>query len=553
MIPKGVFDTIEYSSDEKSFIIRRYDSENTIIKVNATQEELDIRGIIVPLDSFLNGIINEPISIPNTYKKLEGKNTNGLDIFSIFSFPIKGLIESSDIIFLLLITGGALNLLIEMDVLNSGMKALTRYFKGKDFLLLILILILVAIGGTTFGFLEEVLSFYPILMPIFLENKKFDAILSMTPLYLGAICGNMFSTINAYSVVIASYAAGIDFIEGIYLRVGGLILSIIITIIYLYLYLYIQQDEKRSFTYEYKDEILRRFGIFKYIKQEEEDILEGENNAETGKFLKKKEDDEEENINEIDKNTNNDNHDINEKKEDENIILVKKSENEDKISENNIEKEKITLRQWIYLIIFFLGIISIIPGVAFAEWTIVQMATVFFVLAIIFIFLFNRKDKLAIEAFLEGAGGFCGVGMIIGIARGINLILQEGKVSGTILNWMLTLVEGQPKFSFGIEVFLLNIVFGALIQTSSGLAILLMPAFAPLADEVNCSREVVVNAYMLGQALIGIITPTGIIFMILELVGIKYLNWLKFISIYMVFFFVFSLIFISVNIFMTSN
>lgn len=51
-------------------------------------------------------------------------------------------------------------------------------------------------------------------------------------------------------------------------------------------------------------------------------------------------------------------------------------------------------------------------------------------------------DKLAIEAFLEGAGGFCGVGMIIGIARGINLILQEGKVSGTILNWMLTLVEG---------------------------------------------------------------------------------------------------------------
>ncbi len=136
-----------------------------------------------------------------------------------------------------------------MDVLNSGMKALTHYFKGKDFLLLILILILVAIGGTTFGFLEEVLSFYPILMPIFLENKKFDAILSMAPLYLGAICGNMFSTINAYSVVIASYAAGIDFIEGIYLRVGGLILSIIITIIYLYLYyLYIQQDEKRSFT-----------------------------------------------------------------------------------------------------------------------------------------------------------------------------------------------------------------------------------------------------------------------------------------------------------------
>ena len=55
------------------------------------------------------------------------------------------------------------------------------------------------------------------------------------------------------------------------------------------------------------------------------------------------------------------------------------------------------------------------------------MATVFFVLAIIFIFLFNRKDKLAIEAFLEGAGGFCGVGMIIGIARGIKFNFARRK------------------------------------------------------------------------------------------------------------------------------
>ena len=73
IIQKGVFDTIEYSSDDNCFIIRKYDTNNTIIKVTATQEELDKIGIIVPLETFINGIINEPISIPNTYKKIEGR------------------------------------------------------------------------------------------------------------------------------------------------------------------------------------------------------------------------------------------------------------------------------------------------------------------------------------------------------------------------------------------------------------------------------------------------------------------------------------------------
>ena len=61
IIPKGLFDTIEYSSEENKFIIRIHDVNNTIIRVNATKEELDKRNISVPLESFLNGIITRPI------------------------------------------------------------------------------------------------------------------------------------------------------------------------------------------------------------------------------------------------------------------------------------------------------------------------------------------------------------------------------------------------------------------------------------------------------------------------------------------------------------
>ena len=152
IIQKGLFDTIEYSSENKIFIIRKHDVNNTIIKVNATQEELDKRSISVPLESFLDGIINKPIAIPNTYKKIEGETT---DFFNLFSYPIKGLIETADICFFVLIIGGAINLLIEMDSLSAGMRALSRAIKGKEFLLLILIVSLVSIAGSAYGMYEE--------------------------------------------------------------------------------------------------------------------------------------------------------------------------------------------------------------------------------------------------------------------------------------------------------------------------------------------------------------------------------------------------------------
>ena len=139
-------------------------------------------------------------------------------------------------------------------------------------------------------------------------------------------------------------------------------------------------------------------------------IPDGENLGESQQF-KKKNNDDEGSGGEIEKNTKNENNVKNEDKNDEIKIMIKKPENEIKIFEQDVKIDKISNRQWAYMIIFCLGIISIIPGVAIFEWTITQMAAVFFILTIIFIFLFNKKDK-AIKTFLEGAGGFCGVGII---------------------------------------------------------------------------------------------------------------------------------------------
>ena len=142
-----------------------------------------------------------------------------------------------------------------MNALSAGMSALSRITKGKEFLLIILVFFIISLCGTTFGMAEEIYAFYPILMPVFLKSGL-DGILSMSPLFLGSITGNMFSTVNAFTVVLGSYSAGINFIDGIVFRIINLFLGDIIVIIYLYLYYKkIKLDEKKSICYEIKKDI----------------------------------------------------------------------------------------------------------------------------------------------------------------------------------------------------------------------------------------------------------------------------------------------------------
>ena len=223
IIPKGKFDTLEYSSN--TFIIVSYGKSNLII--NATQEYLNEKGINIPLENFEKGYIKKPISIPNTYKRIKGETTNFL---YLFLYPILGLMESSDISFFLLILGGLLNILVEMNALNAAMIVLSKVTKGKEFLLLILTYLIISIGGTTFGMCEEILAFYPILMPIFLKNGL-DGILGLSSLYLGSMIGSMFSTVDAFAVGLGSYSAGINFVDGIVFRIISFCLGNILTIL----------------------------------------------------------------------------------------------------------------------------------------------------------------------------------------------------------------------------------------------------------------------------------------------------------------------------------
>ena len=484
--PKGKYATIFYVNGKFT-----YTYPNATQKIlPAVQETLDNLTLKIEIENFENGNIKKAIAIPGTYEKVKGHKTN---IFDLFLNPVLGMIDSADIAFSLMILGGNISVLIEMKALTNGLQTLAKVLKGRGFILLCIIEILVSIGGTTFGMAEECLAFYPILIPIFLKNGL-DGMLSAMSLYSGSSIGTMFSTVNAFAVVIASYSAGINFTEGIWIRLIGLILGDALTCGFLYRYYKkIQIDEKNSLCYSFKKKLEDKF-----LKEEKE----------------------------------------NKNDEDTNLI------------NENIKKEKeneFTLIQKIALILFLCSFVIMIIGVVFLDWWFNQMTAVFLVNGIILLFLSRQEEEKAIRNFTKGVGEFASVSLIIGLGRGVNITLEKGMISDTLLHLLADTLGNMNKILFAIVLVFIFIFLGFFIQSSSALAVLSMPIFAPLAENVKVSRTLIVNAYLFGQNFSDFISPTGLLLIILQLNEIPFNLWLKFIWPYLILLLTLILLLIIIN------
>ena len=454
VIPAGKYNRLSYQESTNEFVVETYGNGN--INLEATQKNLDKLEIKIDVNKFIDGTIKKPMAIPNTYVKLDGKAQGFKELIIA---PISGIAESIDIIIFVLILGGIVGIVNKTGTFNIAMKAISQKTKGKEFSLVIISFIFFAAGGTIFGFWEETIPFYSILMPLFLINN-FDPLVPMATIFLGSAVGCMFSTVNPFSTIIASNAAGISFNEGLKFRFVALIVFSIISLLYINRYIKkVKKDSDNSLVIE-----------------EQEEIKE--------KFLK------------------------------------------DYSQETNI---KFDWRKKIILFLFIFQFIIMIWGVSSLGWWFQEAAAMFFGVAIIIMFLSGLSEKEAVNGFISGASEVVGVTLIIGLARAINIIMENGMISDTLLFYSSNVVAEMGKGLFSIAMLLIFAFLGIFIPSTSGLAVLSMPILAPLADTVGLSRAVVVDAFSWGQGVILFITPTGLIFVVLQIVGIPYNKWLKFV------------------------
>lgn len=422
-------------------------------ELEATQATLDELKISNDISKFKDGSINKPIAIPGTYEKLEA---NPQGIREILLAPIQGVEDSIGIILFVFMIGGVLGVVTESGAINAGIASLSRVTKGHEYLLIVFVTFLVALGGTTFGLAEETIAFYPILIPVYLA-AGYDALVCIAAIYMGSSIGTMFSTTNPFSVVIGSNAAGISFSEGMSIRIIGLILAFVITIVYIVRYANkVKKDPRHSLLFDVKEEI---------------------------------------------------------------EALFKK----------DIKEEPFTARRVCILVLFVCSFALMIFGVVKLGWWFEEMSALFMVVGIIIGVISGIGEKKFVNTFVAGAADLMGVALVIGIARSVNIILENGLVSDSILYSLSNFVTGMSANVFAILMVFVFMILGFFISSSSGLMTLSIPIMAPLADAVGVPRDVVITACIFGQGLMSFITPTGLILASLEMVNVTYNKWLRFV------------------------
>ena len=211
------------------------------------------------------------------------------------------------------------------------------------------------------------------------------------------------------------------------------------------------------------------------------------------------------------------------------LIFDSKEHIEAKFLDEDTSDDPLTWRKRIILILFMITFIIMVWGVSSQDWWFNEMTALFMISGIIIGVVSGIGEKVFVDEFVSGAADLMSVALVIGIARSINIVLENGLVSDTILYNMSNLVSGMSPSIFVILMMFVFIILGFFISSSSGLAVLSIPIMAPLADSVGVPRDVIISCYMYGLGLISFITPTGLILASLSMVDVTYDKWLKFI------------------------
>jgi uncharacterized ion transporter superfamily protein YfcC len=207
------------------------------------------------------------------------------------------------------------------------------------------------------------------------------------------------------------------------------------------------------------------------------------------------------------------------------------------------ENVQFTAPQRVVIITFIVTLCVLVFGILQFGWFINEIAGLFLALGIISGILGRLTADELTDAFKAGARDMIGVAFIIGIARGLLVVANDGKVMDTILHGLASLISGLHPIFAAQVMFLTHGVINFFVHSGSGQAALTMPIMAPLADVVGISRQTAVLAFQFGDGWINPILPTsGVTMGVLGLAGISWEKWFKWMIPVQIYFFIIALL-----------
>jgi uncharacterized ion transporter superfamily protein YfcC len=165
------------------------------------------------------------------------------------------------------------------------------------------------------------------------------------------------------------------------------------------------------------------------------------------------------------------------------------------------------------------------------DWYFPELAALFIVASLVVGLIGGLGEKGLTDTLVRGAGDFIGVGLIIVLARGVTVIMNNSQITDTVLHSMEEAVNNTSSGLFGALMFLINVPLAFLVPSTSGHAALAMPILAPLADFADVPRSIVITAFQSASGVVNLVTPTSAVVMGgLALAKVRYDEYIRFVA-----------------------
>jgi uncharacterized ion transporter superfamily protein YfcC len=198
------------------------------------------------------------------------------------------------------------------------------------------------------------------------------------------------------------------------------------------------------------------------------------------------------------------------------------------LEENNIEQSD--WRTSVILLLVVLTFAIMITGILNWGWDFNEMSACFFLMGVAAGLVGNLGINGTAASYVRGFKEMAFAALLIGFARSIFVVLEDGSIIDTIVYGLFTPISNMPSQFSAIGMMVAHAVLHVPVPSQSGQAVLTMPLLVPLSDLIGLARQVTILAFQYGSGLTDLITPTnGALMAILAAGGVKYDDWFKFI------------------------
>lgn len=438
-------------------------------------------------------------------------DVTGASLAQVMRAPFDGFKNAIDVCLFVIVLGGFLAMVNKTGALDAGIATLIRKLGNRDTLLIPVLMLLFGICGSTYGMMEETIPFYILLASVTFA-MGFDSMTGALIVLLGAGLGTLGSTVNPFSVAIASAALtdmGIGVNQGVIIPVGFLLFVI--------------------------SEVMGIVFVMNYAKRVRADKTASAMTADEMASAELAYASEQQAVDAAADNAAGDAHSGDLK----NAVLT--------------GKQKLVLG--LFALSFLVMIVSFIPwesfgidifaiggtpddpstawsavltGLPLGQWYFTECGIWFFAITIVIGLVGGLSEKEIVNTFLDGASTMISTALVIAVARAISVLMNETGLDVYVLNAAASALKGVSAVVFAPASYALWFALSFLIPSSSGMATVSMPIMGPLADSLHFSPDIMIMIYVAAHGVVAMITPTnGVIISGLELAHTSYTTFLK--------------------------